>query len=305
MSETMTNFEMDDVLSSIRRLVSGASDDVPAPEPAKVDRFVLTPALRVRDTPVADVAEELDGVTDTTPPAELTQVLTSVVKAAKDAAPPEEAEPVESSPEFAAMETAWKAELAKVAAIREGEVAGVNQDQAETQDRQSLENQIAELEEAVAHTTDDWEPDGSEPEASQPMRRHIFEVVSNSDHNDQSDVDDFEYVDDGELPVFSHTSVPRPKPYLLSDVVSDDSVAENDTETPIDETRVDTPNSSTAIVDDDDVFLDVQALRTMITEVVREELHGKLGETITRNVRKMIQQEISHAITNLPPEEDF
>lgn len=53
MSDPVTNVEIEDILSSIRRLVS--EDDVPRPGPTReakrVDRLVLTPSLRVKDQP--------------------------------------------------------------------------------------------------------------------------------------------------------------------------------------------------------------------------------------------------------------
>ena len=80
----------------------------------------------------------------------------------------------------------------------------------------SLELRIAELEEAVGNDEGDWEPDGSEPEAGQPLKRHIFEVVDNTKLTDQAPNID---KPDESVPVFSHNDVPRPKPYLLSDSV--------------------------------------------------------------------------------------
>lgn len=50
------------------------------------------------------------------------------------------------------------------------------------------------------------------------------------------------------------------------------------------------------VVPEDDVFLDVEALRTMIGELVRDELRGKMGERITHNVRQMVRQEIDRAL---------
>jgi hypothetical protein len=43
---------------------------------------------------------------------------------------------------------------------------------------------------------------------------------------------------------------------------------------------------------DETDFLDEEALRRIIAEVVREELQGALGERITRNVRKLVRREI-------------
>ncbi len=49
MSDPVTNAEVEDVLSSIRRLVSEDKRPIQAPSPPKTDRLVLTPALRVTD----------------------------------------------------------------------------------------------------------------------------------------------------------------------------------------------------------------------------------------------------------------
>lgn len=42
--------------------------------------------------------------------------------------------------------------------------------------------------------------------------------------------------------------------------------------------------------------LDEEALREMIREMIREELQGALGERLTRNVRKLVRMEISRAL---------
>ncbi|MFG6567610.1 hypothetical protein [Sulfitobacter sp. 1A13679] len=47
----------------------------------------------------------------------------------------------------------------------------------------------------------------------------------------------------------------------------------------------------------EDQFLDEEALRDMVTEIVRAELQGALGERITRNVRKLVRREIHRALT--------
>ena len=43
--------------------------------------------------------------------------------------------------------------------------------------------------------------------------------------------------------------------------------------------------------------LDEQALRALVTEIVRQELQGALGERITRNVRKLVRREIQRVMT--------
>lgn len=48
--------------------------------------------------------------------------------------------------------------------------------------------------------------------------------------------------------------------------------------------------------DDGDSFVDEEALRELIAEVVREELQGDMGVRITRNIRKLVRREIRLAL---------
>ena len=48
----------------------------------------------------------------------------------------------------------------------------------------------------------------------------------------------------------------------------------------------------------DEAVLDEDALRDMVSEIVRQELQGALGERITRNVRKLVRREIHRALTS-------
>ena len=43
---------------------------------------------------------------------------------------------------------------------------------------------------------------------------------------------------------------------------------------------------------------DEEALRDLVTEIVRQELQGGLGERITRNVRKLVRREIHRALAS-------
>lgn len=45
-------------------------------------------------------------------------------------------------------------------------------------------------------------------------------------------------------------------------------------------------------------FLDEDALRALVSDIVREELQGPLGERITRNVRKLVRREIQRALAS-------
>ena len=63
-----------------------------------------------------------------------------------------------------------------------------------------------------------------------------------------------------------------------------------------------TPGKSGELVEDDDLYLDLDLLREMIADVVHEELRGRLGETITRNLRRMIRAEIERALLRQDPQ---
>lgn len=47
---------------------------------------------------------------------------------------------------------------------------------------------------------------------------------------------------------------------------------------------------------EDPTLIDEEALRDMVTEIVRQELTGEMGERITRNVRKLVRREIHRAL---------
>lgn len=57
------------------------------------------------------------------------------------------------------------------------------------------------------------------------------------------------------------------------------------------------PESETDILAADEAVLDEASLRELVSEIVREELQGALGERITRNVRKLVRREIHRALT--------
>lgn len=57
------------------------------------------------------------------------------------------------------------------------------------------------------------------------------------------------------------------------------------------------PYLAAVAVDEDEALLDEEALREMVSEIVRQELQGVLGERITRNVRKLVRREIQRALS--------
>lgn len=48
----------------------------------------------------------------------------------------------------------------------------------------------------------------------------------------------------------------------------------------------------------DEAVLDEESLRDLVVEIVRQELQGTMGQRITRNVRKLVRQEINRALAS-------
>lgn len=306
MSDPVTNIEIEDVLSSIRRLVSAAEEPKAQAKPQEIKafanppKFVLTPALRVTD------------------PDDL----------------------IESKTDHAASMPLSDAHSVVSDKHADAVNAVINKQKA----RDSLEATIAELEAAVVNQRDEWEPDGSEiksvptwetvsyppldevedaiaieetspadmrgspvPDA-EPDGDDIEEQVADKFHailtNGPMIAEDAAFSEDDPLPTLEN-----------ADRFSDDHDVETLTFTrsqpiPLPEEAADdygdelAPDPVPASEDEDlDAYMltsgqgiNEEALRQLVMNVVREELQGDLGERITRNVRKMVRREIHRAL---------
>ena len=272
MSDPMTNVEIEDVLSSIRRLVAETEPDRPdATPPAArlMPKLVLTPAQRV-DSP---------------------------------AATPDRAAPVLLS------------ESQRITAAEP--VVQNLPDAASGADRASLLSTIAELEAAVRDQIDDWEPDGTgtdtdlswaragfrgdvdveDAEDLQPRSAPanaaawpptLIEAARRYGGDDMADPAD----DDGSGPVaeFRHhrsenlARPDEPDGDFNDDLIGGPALGDNPEDT------LDSYLAAQPVIDEAD-------MREMVRDIVRQELQGKLGERITRNVRKLVRREIHRALT--------
>ncbi len=72
----------------------------------------------------------------------------------------------------------------------------------------------------------------------------------------------------------------------------------------LDPTQTDTKSDleddlpSVNFVEEEESILDEETLRDMVSQMVREELQGELGDRITRNVRKLVRREIQRALAS-------
>ena len=236
MSDPQTNIEIEDVLTSIRRLVSEndwahkptapqQQNKAPAtsPEPEQTpaaDKFVLTPALRVVDEVSDESTESAD-------------------------------EPV-----------------------------------AEDSDATDLERMIAELEAAVHTTPPSYEPEGDELE-------DLVDQPQSFASDRMADIADAEYI---ESTVTAELAAP------IAQIVAD-SLTEVEPE--IEDGPLDSDDPDLTDLDENiDDYLaatpqfDEAMLRELVTDIVRSELQGALGERITRNVRKLVRREIYRALSS-------
>ena len=253
MSDPLTNVEIDDVLSSIRRLVSEQPDRAQTSGPGKL---ILTPALRVNASDAK--AEETADVSDPRHPAPEDR---SFDGGENDA------------PTDPASSRGWTAQVS-------------------ASDTQTLEQRIAELEQAVAATAEEWEPDGTEPEAGSlpPDMPPVFGAAASPDrpwsgidrpetHRPETrdaEGSDNETTRSGSIPRDGVASRTGPQ---------DDQGGADDGEP-----------ASVFDTESDETVLDEEMLRDLVAEFVREELQGALGERITRNVRKLVRAEIQRAL---------
>lgn len=377
MSDPVSNAEIEDVLSSIRRLVSEDTSPLhrrkQIAEGAK-ERFVLTPALRVPDD-----EEEADRGQNTEPDA------ASVEDEPQEASGRENTDPQGVAEEGDGAEGPEEG----------GETMPASDRFAES--RQTLEQRIAELEEALQQSPEEWEPDGSEVAASDaPDMAFVADAPEPDGTVGELEAEETEAEETSAAEVTSAAVATEPDGQMAAEAAPDaeeepfgetkaqdapfspETVAEvaeasgnsaepsaadvdqdlhgpfEEVESPVSEESVDRsdeewidfeaqqdadvddeaqdadqmsfepePDDTAASVEGSDHFepldaddaeqpeagevedfdlledpavLDEDALRDIVSQLVRDELQGVLGERITRNVRRLVRREIQRAI---------
>ncbi|WP_412505715.1 hypothetical protein [Roseovarius sp. SYSU LYC5161] len=328
MSDPVSNVEIEDVLSSIRRLVSNEERDKAAGNAAADDRedatdkLVLTPSLRVDESaapatdpgaPPAD-AGATPAATGDDPEAALPDDAPDAADhASEDAghdvdAPPADAveaheddtasdhpladigsEAAEPETLGEVLEAATDMPSPDATAAEESE----NPDAApfeDAVDNEELQQRVAAFEAAIAARDDHWEPDGQSEDAYsggnvEPLPWSDTTAAPAADHDTPRDAADTD-TDTGPFAEDGGTAEPGPSGTTATDAPAD---GRHDTERGADETAFEYL---------DDTLIDEEALRDMVSELVRQELQGALGERITRNVRKLVRREIHRALTS-------
>ncbi|OIP84722.1 MAG: hypothetical protein AUK37_05265 [Rhodobacterales bacterium CG2_30_65_12] len=314
MSEPVSKAEIEDVLSSIRRLVSENANAIrrETDETAGPDRLVLTPAFRV-DEDVIDEGAAPEPDEDSAPHE----------AAAPEAADHQPPAPAPSVPQH-------------LAAPADEPVAAA--DQPEARPLSPLERRIAELEAVVARSAAEFEPDGSEtqdiipdnfifhhrdaepeahavaaaPEAeaqkeealSPPPAVEPGAMQTAGPGGDATVGDEAEDAPDAEWQPDAQEAQDSSEPdeELAEDLYEPAQEPDQGEAPPAGEAFAagdDWEEVGSAEIDDGDgeALLDEDALREMVARMVREELQGTVGERITQNVRRMIRREIARALS--------
>jgi hypothetical protein len=253
MSERMSSVEIEDVLSSIRRLVT--QDLRPRPSAAD-EKLLLTPALRV----VPEVKETMQVSPFIATTQDIVEVADDDVAAESEAEAPE--------PIF----------------VHRFDLAGAVSSIGAEVPTDGYEAETGEMGPADALPVPEW-PDSSWVAP---------DVIS--------DVDEAEVMKHSETsPGWAETEDAEP---AVADIAEAPFIEADDDEMPNDPNGDMAEAEALAALADEDrgasdtkfTELDEDMLRNIVRDIIREELHGSLGERITRNVRKLVRAEINSAM---------
>ena len=307
----LSSEEIEDVVSSVRRLVSNEQGPRRTTRDLSAERLLLTPALRVvseisplstliLDVPVPEVAPTAEAAPEIIP------------DPVPEPPPPpavDVAEPAAEEPAVELIEADWEDEIwAAPEVVSLGEVAlGAEEAEVllppqEVAPAETLAGQAPQIEaeaepETWAQVDGEWVED--EPVPFIPLRRRAEHLAARLASGSMQDPDE---VDDGD-----HDDAPSPPLRdVAAELLEDDPLAADlDGDAPVARGVDDGGEGGTAqrmpteILDADGTplaVLDEAALQEIVRQMIREELQGSLGERITRNVRKLVRAEINRAL---------
>ncbi len=293
MSDPMSNHEIEDVLSSIRRLVTQES---PAPAPTKAPakpraepgKLVLTPAFRVPDTPPEPARSDAAASASSTAPQDspdnaatgidATGVVASGLETSVSIVTPEDAET--AKPEEAAAQPAPTPPAEPEAAT------------AKPAEAPTLEQMIEALETAIMKDPGPFEPDAGEeaPVATAPKPQPpVMDAPAALQPERPGDAPEEAFAPD----TAENTAAAGPAP-------AEPDSARPFAPTPVtqDPDEAGPVEAEPPLLEDDSIVLDEAALRELVADILREELQGVLGQRITRNVRKLVRAEIARALAS-------
>ncbi|PVH30281.1 hypothetical protein DDE20_01615 [Pararhodobacter oceanensis] len=346
----MTNREIEDVLTSIRRLVAQEGSEPPA-----TGRLILTEAQRINaataantdsieprdvaapqapDHPVRPAAPEAPSA-QSTPATPATEFTAAMLRGAPSASsePALQLGDAAPAPDFVA---------GAAAADEAGEVSDTTSEDSASglpvPDFGMLEATIAELEAAVSASGETWEPDTETGEAPRPSNvtdlygRLTFARGNNAPISlaedqtpapqkapEDAPTGDASTTTDGAAASFTHHSAEAAAPQargpenapeldhpsepevapeapMETDATAADPTATAGAQASTAESEFSAADDDTFVDDPGDTIIDEDTLRVVVAQIVREELHGQLGERVTQQIRKLVRAEIAKAL---------
>lgn len=279
MSEAVNSREIEDVLSSIRRLVSDDLQPAAGTGPAAgraqdgADKLLLTPALRV-------VSSDASGHGAGAPA--LDAVLASVSAAVDQQSEDWESETGDLAPVAVEMPAAASADLAADGA---GDLAPM----------------------AVDVVEGDWEDHRIDAYAEPvPLRRPVPEAAEVAAPEAETPA---AAAADPDLPGWAQSEgaedaeTPPTAAWAAGTIEPDQAWADAAEAAVLQElasagepSQIDTAEDSLIETEAAELPFDEAVLREIVRDVLREELQGPLGERITRNIRKLVRAEIARSL---------
>lgn len=333
MSDPIANAEIEDVLSSIRRLVSaeerGERPGRPQPNNRKNPsaKLVLTPAHRVDDAQPED-AEDAALDMDQGHVGEGEEAGTEI-----DLPEPDMSLSAEEFDTIEDAEVVEEGDAPAEAIDAAGDHTGLDEHQADDEDALSDDEELAWFMRHTApegDTSDDAaaaHDDTPEPDLGDAARdsddEEAYFAAETYEYTDDATADataedTAEKVDLGEIGAriaeFESVVAEQPGDWEPDGAPDDgDNAADpvsplpwddldRDVSEPGDQAQDGAANGTEDRTDaesgwySEDSLIDEDALRDLIGEIVRQELQGALGERITRNVRKLVRREIHRAL---------
>jgi len=145
----------------------------------------------------------------------------------------------------------------------------------------SLEQTIAELEAAISAYAGPFEPDGGEP--ALPGEGTAIQITDEITEGPAPLRTPDPAIQRGEAPGIHASGAPNVSAFSRPDSAAPKS--EDDEHALLDG-------------DETEIVFDEAMLRELVTDILREELQGALGQRITRNVRKLVRAEIARALAS-------
>ena len=330
MSDPVTNVDVEDVLSSIRRLVSDTKSEdrqeIKAPEVTPetpsdvaqdvakpVDALILTSALRVKTLAEdsapefrhADMTNFRHTLTEDTQSESENSTETVAHKAnwssLADDDYYEDDEQSDATPVIDFIRHSRRAEPEVVEFTDASKTLGPKlvdgtADEVEAEQGNPVDNWVEDAAKAADVPSD--EIDGgdtvAEPEEAETMDVTGLEQEAGEHGADEENEtnEEWQVGKDAETPEdASHNEYNEDDASLVDESVFASAAAAS----VLDEAG-DQSESKIELTDFDESVIDEAVLRDLVAEIVRQELTGEMGERITRNVRKLVRREIHRAM---------